>query len=574
MPERLRFFRFFICIFLLIVIVHENTVAQNTKVSKEQKSVIVHSISDLIYASKYTEAHDTIVQNLLRHNGDVPLTYVLYIMLSDIERLTGNKENALKYTQKSKEILLSGDPDYANQKMNTVYHQMANLYFENNQFDSAYVYAQSSLLVCEKYSPDQYIECQGYNLPIIGYHYFLEGKYKEAEDAYKRATEINNQSNAPCENPLIYLKLGEIFAKKNQYYESVAILDKAYAIADSCNNTQYKLAVTNKVIDIHLQFKNFEEAAKSLQLKMKLMEEIQLYDQKNKLQELETKFKTQLKDEENRSLKIINQDQEKQNSFQTVILVLSGFIIAIVLIFAILFFYQKRNISRQKEAVERLNLLNQKIFSVISHDFKGPMMGIDMLLEMNEKYGMTAETFANQTGQLKNDIKQASLIMENLMNWSKTELGLSHFETKVSKVRNISEEVTVQLQSLIQQKKIEVSNEILPENELNVPPDILKIIFRNLLSNAIKYSYEHGKILLSYNPLEKTYTVNDAGTGIDPERLKQLFRNKLDSKLGTFHEIGYGIGLNIVYELVHKYNGSIWVVSTPGEGTSVHFKFT
>jgi signal transduction histidine kinase len=60
---------------------------------------------------------------------------------------------------------------------------------------------------------------------------------------------------------------------------------------------------------------------------------------------------------------------------------------------------------------------------------------------------------------------------------------------------------------------------------------------------------------------------------MEDERIQQLFARHLDSRLGTLHETGYGIGLSLVHELVRKNNGAIRIESAVGEGTTVYFYF-
>ena len=288
---------------------------------------------------------------------------------------------------------------------------------------------------------------------------------------------------------------------------------------------------------------------------------------------METEFGTKLKDEENKLLKVVNEEHEKQNRFLTIIIVLSIMTLAMVSLFAISYRKQRSQILKQKEAVDKLNLLNQKIFSVISHDFKGPMMGIGILLDMKEKYGMDQETFSNQISTLRNDLSQANLVMDNLLSWSKTELGFSNFEKNTSNVFDVGEEVKAQLRSLIQQKALSVYNNVSQENTLSIPPDILKIILRNLLANAIKYSHDESQIIFEYNRTENTYELRDEGIGMNEQQLDRILSGSTDSRLGTRHESGFGIGLRLVQELVHKYNGRIWIKSIQDKGTSIYFAF-
>ena len=201
------------------------------------------------------------------------------------------------------------------------------------------------------------------------------------------------------------------------------------------------------------------------------------------------------------------------------------------------------------------------------------MLGIDLLLGMHEKYGMDAETFSKQTALLRSDLSQANLVMENLLDWSKNELGFTDSRKNTSEVATVFSEVKAQLRLSIEQKKLTALNTVPSENRLSISPDILKIVLRNLLSNAIKYSYEEGEIEFAYVAEGHQYVLRDSGLGMDKQQLDRLFVGRVGSRLGTRHESGYGIGLHLVHELVLKNGGRIWADSEPGKGTAVYFTF-
>jgi len=103
----------------------------------------------------------------------------------------------------------------------------------------------------------------------------------------------------------------------------------------------------------------------------------------------------------------------------------------------------------------------------------------------------------------------------------------------------------------------------------------LRQVFQNLIDNAIKYMGDglRREIHLGCAPRagEVEFYVRDTGTGIDPEDIDKVFfvfrRGKSVSNIA-----GKGVGLASVKSIVETYNGSIWVESKLGEGTT--FRFT
>jgi signal transduction histidine kinase len=539
-------------------------------VTPEQRAVL-KDITDLVYKADYIGARKMAVYHLQRKQNDALFHASILGILGDIEAATDNRRKAFYYFRKI-ETIFHRNPELM-PRMCMIAWKYANLYYEAQQYDSAYYYAQYAIDSCRVHLPNSYDGMLSANLPIIGYHYYLQGDYQRATGIYEQAIAVNQRMHAEIENVNTFLKMADLKVKQSDYQGAVKAADQAYDLADRHDVQQYRLAAVNKLIDLHRQFGNYREAARLLQLKMDLMDAINLAGQKKALQELEAKFHSELKEQENKSLKIGYKKKQRENKFLIIIILLSAIVALAILVFAVIFFGQKRRISRQKARVDRLNMLNQKIFSVISHDFRGPMMGLDLLLGMQEKYDLDAERFTIHTAQLRNDLKQANLILENLLSWSRTELGMNLTPDRECSPGLIGKAVIEQLKGLLTQKQLKVICALPIDQPLAVSADSFTIILRNLLGNAIKFSYVGGEILVTFNQHTGEFAVSDSGVGMDPERREKLFTRQLDSRLGTQRETGFGIGLNLVYELVLQHDGQIRAESSEGKGTTVYFSF-
>jgi CheY-like chemotaxis protein len=105
----------------------------------------------------------------------------------------------------------------------------------------------------------------------------------------------------------------------------------------------------------------------------------------------------------------------------------------------------------------------------------------------------------------------------------------------------------------------------------------VKQVLINLLSNAVKYNREHGTIEVKCTentPGRIRVSVGDAGVGLNPEQLAQLFQafNRLGQEAGG--EEGTGIGLVVAKRLVELMGGLIGVESTVGVGSMFWFELT
>jgi len=103
----------------------------------------------------------------------------------------------------------------------------------------------------------------------------------------------------------------------------------------------------------------------------------------------------------------------------------------------------------------------------------------------------------------------------------------------------------------------------------------LASLFQNLLGNAIKYRAPDRQLKISVMARREgtdlwRFAVADNGVGIEPEYFDKIFEMFQRLHPGLDAE-GTGIGLALCRRIVHRFGGSIWVESTPGEGSTFFF---
>jgi len=105
----------------------------------------------------------------------------------------------------------------------------------------------------------------------------------------------------------------------------------------------------------------------------------------------------------------------------------------------------------------------------------------------------------------------------------------------------------------------------------------LRQIFQNLIDNAIKYMGDGAvreiHVGVTVRPDEAEFYVRDTGLGIESEDMDKVFRVFRRGKNSAALNIaGKGVGLASVKSIVETYDGSIWVESVFGQGST--FRFT
>jgi signal transduction histidine kinase len=233
---------------------------------------------------------------------------------------------------------------------------------------------------------------------------------------------------------------------------------------------------------------------------------------------------------------------------------------------------QNRMIALQNKQLSDTIQLKNRIFSVIAHDLRSPVVNILYMLNLlkEKEYKEKYDTFANSS------IEYAQLVislLENMLVWGRGQEDKIKFSPEK---RDLSDIILTNL-SIFKEtadgKDISVNFSQIGSSLAFIDKDLLDIIIRNLLSNAVKYTPRGGRISIllkdkSMNGEGIMLKICDSGVGISETKQKYLFTStEIESTPGTENEKGTGLGLKLCHDLVKINNGSIAVESKEGEGT-------
>lgn len=278
---------------------------------------------------------------------------------------------------------------------------------------------------------------------------------------------------------------------------------------------------------------------------------------------------------------------EKEKKF---VYIITGIIIFFVLMVASIVYLNSRKIKAQNEQLHQQNLaieaqkeqltisndVKNKIFSIIAHDLRGPIASLQSFFDIIEEdyYDEIPEDLKDILSQLKSGNAQISTILDNLLNWAKTQM--SELTPKIQEVNifDLVEENINLLQRLAEAKEITILNEIPSNLKANSDLEMTKIVFRNLIQNAIKFTKQKGVIKVQVNPSEDKTKVElmviDSGVGMSEEKVNTLFNLKSNkSTYGTNNEKGTGLGLVLCNDFVKICGGKLKVTSKLNIGTTI-----
>ena len=230
----------------------------------------------------------------------------------------------------------------------------------------------------------------------------------------------------------------------------------------------------------------------------------------------------------------------------------------------------------QQKELEELNATKDKFFSIIAHDLKGPLnqlMGLSDILhaELSESKD---EKLLRLAGLINDSVKSARSLLDNLLDWARSQTGTINFMPERLILRDVVEEVIELNANNALQKNVSIENAIAEHLTAFADSNMVKTILRNLIGNSIKFTPEGGNIQIdaSRNHDQITVSVADNGIGIDEDGLGKLFKiGEQTHTIGNSKEKGTGLGLILSREFVELNHGKIWAESQPGQGSTFFF---
>ena len=222
--------------------------------------------------------------------------------------------------------------------------------------------------------------------------------------------------------------------------------------------------------------------------------------------------------------------------------------------------------------LERLSQLKSEFVSLVSHEFRTALVGIQGFSEMIRDQELSTEETKTFAGDINKDAQRLNRMITEMLELDRIEAG-----------RMILNIVPVDLNAIVtdaaeRARATSQKHTIVTRLDPELPAargdsDRLFQVVSNLLSNAVKYS-AGGEILVTSQAADGVLrvSVRDHGLGIPPDFVKKLFGRyeRFEGKDKT-KVIGTGLGLAITRQIVELHGGKIWVDSTVGAGSEFHF---
>ena len=382
-----------------------------------------------------------------------------------------------------------------------IYLELYQHYNKKPFLDTAYVWASDAIKLSKKVKGLEYMTYEAMSIHQL--KAFVEGDIKESININQRRKSLLNPAFHIRELYQIHTILAERYKDNKQYGLANKMLDSAKFYARSMDSlVSYEWYKTK--YEVLKQLGNYQEALQNYEQYIVLNDSIQRKERFDRINDLETKYRTELKDAE---IHALNQRKKLDalaiKNKQSQLLWLSVSAVGIILL--LLLYFRHRSLKNKQKILEIEQRLNRA--RINPHFFFNGMASLQnlSLQEESPKTTMFISRFAKIMRQSLESTYQELTTIEEEIDF------LTHY---------------LEVQKLRYPEKFDYEfhiEESLETNELKIPGMLLQPFVENAIEHGFKDIEYTGKINIAFRTEngELLAIVEDNGVGLSPKENKE-----------------------------------------------------
>ena len=223
--------------------------------------------------------------------------------------------------------------------------------------------------------------------------------------------------------------------------------------------------------------------------------------------------------------------------------------------------------------LSRLDRLQKELIANISHDLRTPLTMIKGYSEVMRD--IPGENTSENVQVIIDETKRLSSLVNNLLEVSKAQKDARVLNCQVFCITELLRETVARFEKLNECKGYTFMLDAKEDAFVFADKEKISQVLYNLIGNAVNYTGEDKQVFVSQTNAESVVRIDiyDTGDGIEAEKLPHIWQRYY--RADAYHkrsELGMGIGLSIVKDILDAHNAAFGVSSKIGHGSDFWFK--
>ncbi|EHG24107.1 hypothetical protein HMPREF9332_00308 [Alloprevotella rava F0323] len=477
----------------------------------------------------------------------------IYLTLGNYERADSTFRLALKGEQQLNSTI--------GQAIN--YANLGSIFEHYEKTDSAWVYYLKSMDLNTEIENDLGKSlCHTY----FGSLYEKAKQYDKATKEYETAYQLMKASKDEWHALNTLIALAGIYHTTGNSTKEMKYLNQAKLTAERIKSPEHLAEIHTLYYKHYMQTGDYRSALVSFEKATALQDSVLNMEKLNRIQN------TSLNIERNRQMREMDAAKhtlEQERAARKTGFAILSFALLILMGALIMFLYIQRIQRRNHLELKKMAAMRENFFTNITHEFRTPLtviLGLSHDLQKVDK-----EEIKRKAQDIERQGKGLLALINQLLDISKIKSAIGKPDWKNGNIVALLTMIVDSYHDYAHSKKIDLQIHASGEIIMDFIPDYVIKVMNNLLSNAFKFTPAYGKVNIRVkSENQQLYIdISDTGKGMSKEVISHIFEPFYQDK-SDVHNIGTGVGLALVEQIIQAVNGKITIESEIEKGTTFH----
>ncbi|GAB3776879.1 hypothetical protein GCM10028818_23040 [Spirosoma horti] len=524
------------------------------------------------YSRAISQLHRTVRYNI--RGKDSYSTISAYMLLGEVHNLMGNKKLYLAYERQAG-LLINRTSDIRIRI--SYYMSLAEFMNGEKKYKNALFYIVKAIEIIPRDFKEENANFLMFSYLLMAQAYQGLGDIPAAEQAVTRAIYWEEYHQSLDTKSILYVRRASLLAAQRQYRQAALLGKEAVRLARLSQRPDLVLAALDSLQ--HLQFLDGQHQAawRTAQAVRQLDDSLLSVAKTKAVADLDTRYKVAAKEatiQELRNEAMIQKlqvearqrDLEEANQ-QQIRLLWIALSLTLGMIGVGFMLWRSQQLQQQTEQqrqilesqaieLQELSHYKDKLFGMVSHDLRVPVIALKRLITEEKQTYPTAAEWSTLRATLTTHIEQFYTLVNNVLYWSLGQRGQIRLRAHLIFLDELVADSIEPLATEINQKRLVIIKHVAHE-PLVADENTTGLVLRNLMHNAIKFTPAGGTITLRSlrNDDELKLLIRDTGPGLTATR--------------HGHLPSTGLGLVVSEELMTSSGGTLRVGEVEPHGTEV-----